>query len=157
MTDIRDIKPLMDVFPWELVILGVIFFALACATIWRMTRHPHRNIPTSNKRPRSIRQRLDLLRHKNLSPEQLCENLGELMRDYLRLRYGIPCHRLTTEEILVEIQRREIPESVAGPLTALFEACDLVKFAKWKPQAVEIQPHLTSAYWILDDAKEPTP
>lgn len=154
MTDIRDLKPIMEVFPWELLLLGILLLSVTLFALWKVIPPATGVSPNNNRKSRSIRQRLDMLKHKKLSPAQLCESLGELMHDYLRFHYGIPCHRLTTHEILEEIRRREVPESIAEPLLQLFEACDLVKFAKWQPQAVEIDQHLTSAYWVVENTKE---
>lgn len=151
MTDIRGLKPLVDFSPEALGIL-LLLSVLALVGLfvhWALRQKPAS--PRSPKRSLSIKQRLDLLRSKHPSPELFCATLSEIMRDFLKLRYGLHCRRLTTTEIVEEMRKREIPSRVIEHLEGILEACDLVKFAKVVPDPVALEGHLTTAYLVLEE------
>ena len=157
MTDIRGLKPLVDLTP-EAFGIFLLLLALAFVASWFLAgrntleanpshRHPKKNL--------SIRQRLDLLRAKEkLAPEAFCAGLSEIMRDFLKSRYGLLCRRLTTTEILQEIEKKGIPEQISALLSEILQTCDLVKFASLSPDALELQQQITSAYLILEYSRE---
>lgn len=151
MTDIRGLKPLVDFSPEALGLLCLLFFlALVGGFIhWALRQKP--STPRGTKRSVSIKQRLDLLRGKHPSPELFCATLSEIMRDFLKVRYGLHCRRLTTTEIVEEMRRREIPTRMIEHLEEILEACDLVKFAKVVPDPVVLEGHLTTAYLMLEE------
>jgi hypothetical protein len=109
-----------------------------------------------SKGPKTLRGRLDALKASQLADRgeaaRFCDQLSEILRDFVLHRYGLSTRRMTSSELLVELEARRIPMAVLDHLTTVFEACDLVKFAKVRLAPTELLQHLTSAYLVLEFA-----
>lgn len=159
--DIRGLKPFLATEPnWPVVVLFALVGALALAGAARMLWK--RPAPVSTVRPPSpsappptIRGRLDALRASGLiesgAATQVCDQLSEILRDFLRQRYGLSSRRLTTSEIMGELRRRG-SDSFCRAVEEVLECCDLVKFAKVRLDAMALQQALTTAYLVLEYA-----
>ena len=64
--------------------------------------------------------------------------LSEIMRAYLEKRFQILAAEATTTEILRSLKQKEIDPALREQAAEVLEACDLAKFAKWKPDPPQI-------------------
>lgn len=161
--DIRGLKPFLATEPnWVLILLLIGFGVVVLAVAFRLLAQ--RTSPTAPIRPPAasrvadpvtIRGRLDALRASGLieagSAIQVCDQLSEILRDFLRQRYGLSSRRLTTSEIMSELRRRG-SEPLCRSVEDVLECCDLVKFAKVHVDAMGLQQALTTAYMVLEYA-----
>jgi len=73
--------------------------------------------------------------------------LTDIIRRYIELRFSRPAMEQTTEEIMEDFNRNGlIPENLRIELMKLLQLADLVKFAKWNPDAEESESSQKSAY-----------
>lgn len=61
--------------------------------------------------------------------------LSEIMRDYVGRRWGFDALEMTTTEIDESLRRAAVGAEVRQRLVTYFNECDLVKFAKCRPEA----------------------
>jgi hypothetical protein len=163
--DIRGLKPFMATDPnWPLIALfalvGVAALAYALSLLVRPRKKPARPPAAAPAEPpQSIRGRLDALKASDLfdagSAVPFCDQLSEILRDFLRQRYGLSSRRLTTSEIMQSLRPRG-PEALCRSVEDVLVSCDLVKFAKVDADAMGLQQLLTTAYLVLEYA-ETTP
>lgn len=79
--------------------------------------------------------------------------LSEIMRRFLERRFAVHTLEETTREVIQSLK----PKLAAGELESIgqfLSACDLVKFAKYLPPALEIQERTNEARRIVDRNKE---
>lgn len=161
--DIRDLKPFLASDPnWPLIaffaLLGVAALAYALSLALKPRKRPAAPRPpaaTPAEPPQTIRGRLDALRASGLiesgSAIPFCDQLSEILRDFLRQRYGLSSRRLTTSEIMQSLHPRG-SEAVCRAVEDVLVSCDLVKFAKVDVDAMGLQQALTTAYLVLEYA-----
>jgi hypothetical protein len=81
--------------------------------------------------------------------------LSEIVRYYIQNRFGVYAPDMTTEEFLDAIARdRTLLKAHADLVRRFLQHCDLVKFAKYQPDAFEIQEAFLSARRLVDETKE---
>lgn len=157
--DIRALKPFLTGDPPWVLLVVAIAIALGLAWLaWTLSRPKESKRPASVTRrssePRTLRGRLDALRKSGLIEQgasaKVCDELSDIIRDFLRQRYGMLSRRLTTSELLAELERRGVPEGILNGVAEIARACDLVKFAKIRLDAMELRQHLTTAYLVID-------
>ncbi len=78
--------------------------------------------------------------------------LSETVRKFVGAEYHFPVLERTTEEILAEIQRRDIPEEIRGEIKTFLPEADLVKFAKYVPPLAEADHAMEQAVHIVDES-----
>jgi hypothetical protein len=61
--------------------------------------------------------------------------LSDIIRDYLAAVYGIELRDKTSAELYAALKGREPDRMVLGTVKDFFDGCDLVKFAKYRPEA----------------------
>jgi hypothetical protein len=85
--------------------------------------------------------------------------LAEIVRRYLGRRFGIDTFDRTTYEILEALRAARIPVRATGMTGEFLAACDLVKFAKYRPEPEESRRAVEAAYRLVDETKpaEATP
>ena len=72
--------------------------------------------------------------------------LSGITREYIERRFGISAPDMTTEEFLLSIRGgRHLDESQKQALAKFLEACDLVKFAQYRPSSQEIDQAISAA------------
>jgi len=161
--DLRGLKPFMATDPnWPLILLFALLGLAALGYALSLLMRRPKRVPAarpplaaSAEPPLTIRSRLDAIRLSGLieagSAAPFCDQLSEILRDFLRQRYGLSSRRLTTSEIMNEIRRRA-PDAVCRSLEDVLVCCDLVKFAKVQPDTIGLQQALTTAYLVLEYA-----
>ena len=79
--------------------------------------------------------------------------LTDTVRKYLYRRYGFPAMEMTTDEIVVELEKVNTPEAIED-LHHLFTTADLVKFAKGRPELSEDDKNLSNAIDYIQQTKK---
>lgn len=85
----------------------------------------------------------DLLEQGEL--KEFFTRLGDIMREYLFRRFGMPAHELTSYEIMLafdaapELGKSQNAVRLRDMLNGVFELSDLVKFAKHRPERTGIE------------------
>ena len=146
--DIRDIKgPLaipfdvMTLLPWlaglaATGILGYLFYQ----RYGRKTKLPVLQ-PIAPPRPAHVvaHESLDALEASGLLEAGELKTyhirLSDIIRVYIWRRFSLAAMEMTTGEVLKGLQRTDTPRTVVTDFRQLLERCDLVKFAKFKPNA----------------------
>lgn len=161
--EIRGLKPFLATEPhWLLIgffaLLGLAALAAAFSMLGRRPPRPPSKRPAVAAAGGSLstRERLDALRQSGLIEQgaaaPFCDQLSEIMRDFLRLRFGLSSRRLTTSEIMLSLRQRA-PEAVCREVEETLVSCDLVKFAKVHMDAMGLQQALTTAYLAVETAE----
>ena len=78
--------------------------------------------------------------------------LSEIIRQYLERRFQIHALEWTTQELLV-VLKDQIGNDKRKLIEPFLLTCDLVKFAKYVPQPIEIQEQIRQAKHIVDITK----
>lgn len=168
MDDIRPLKPFMASDPNGPLIalfalIGLAALGYALSLLWRSRKPapaPRGPVQAPAEPPQTIRGRLEALRELVAEGDGLmdgahavafCDQLSEILRDFLRQRYGLSSRRLTTSEIMHSLRQRS-PEAVCRSVEDVLVSCDLVKFAKVDMDAMGLQQALTTAYLVLEYA-----
>ncbi len=138
---LRDIAPpvaptfweTMDVIDWGLLGAAILLVAVAAWIAWRLffRSTPKPGPPPPD--PREVaRERLARLRERieELSPRDFGAEAANVLRQFVRARYGISTMRRTSEEFLAEMARdRTFSAHENGLLQRFLTQCDLLKFA----------------------------
>jgi hypothetical protein len=102
--------------------------------------------------------KLTELRDKKLwqqeQTKQYYIELSDVLREYLENRYHLKTHEKTTDEILSDLKRIEIPDENKGLLKQILVLSDLVKFAKEKPLPAENEQTLEQAISFVKDTQQ---
>lgn len=157
LEDIRGLKPFLTASPnpWAIALVAIVA-AIVAGVFWYLARQqasPEAPAAAPHA-PKTLHARLDALKKLADAGDTLrfCDQLSEILRDFLLQRYGLSSRRLTSSEVLVELERRRVPNAVYQHLESIFAATDLVKFAKVRLEAAELREHLTTAYLVLEFA-----
>ncbi|MBR5465191.1 MAG: hypothetical protein IKU77_05310 [Alistipes sp.] len=79
--------------------------------------------------------------------------LTDILRTYIAGRWGIGAMEMTSEEILKAMCSVEIPDKARMDLTSILMDGDLVKFAKFTPEAEQNESDYTKAYYFVEETK----
>jgi len=152
--DIRDIKPPLSLgfnF-WTWLVLLFILILLAVGIWYFLKRKKQKKAPELSPRPAHeiALERLDLLRKKNLAEKGMIKEfyveLSDIVRRYIEARFSFRAPEMTTEEFLFILRHASVLSDKEKELLKVFLMhCDMVKFAKYRPTAVEIEQSLKSA------------
>lgn len=103
-------------------------------------------------------QALEALHHQKLwqnnRHKQYYSILTEILRNYLTGRWGVGAMEMTTDEILEAMRSIELPDKVRMDLTSILRDADLVKFAKFAPEAEQNEGDYEKAYYFVEETKE---
>ena len=79
--------------------------------------------------------------------------LSDIVRGFIELRYALHAPERTTDEFLAEMaDSGALPAEDKAALGPFLEACDMVKFAKYRPAATEIEQTFNAAREFIDHA-----
>lgn len=103
-------------------------------------------------------QALEALHHQKLwqnnRHKQYYSILTEILRNYLAGRWGVAAMEMTTDEILEAMRSIELPDKARMDLTSILRDADLVKFAKFAPEADQNEGDYQKAYYFVEETKE---
>jgi hypothetical protein len=169
-TDIKDIRGPQpagaDPVQWGLGIL--IGLALAAAIVYFVYRRYHRKSAAAPSRPAApltdweiaVRD-LDALREVSLTgPDEIKAfhiRITEITRRYIVARYRIPALEETTSLIYYNMRRSPEARGDAADFRDLLAACDLVKFAKYRPVPNEAYQMIEWARKVVLNSRRTAP
>lgn len=158
-----------DWWPW---IYGGLLAALAVLGVWFLARALKRRKPKAQPArpappPAPLRPAYDrwlealeaLLRSGLLEKGKVKEfhvEIAEIVKRYLGEVYAFDAVDRTTWEVLQEMSAARIQPAVRSGTAPFLEACDLVKFAKHRPERAEIEATIAGARSLLDLARPVT-
>jgi len=163
--DIRGPKPQLSIKVSPLSILIILILAiLTIAVVWivlRKTllkpRETVRQIIELSADEQALQQLEELMR----SPEMQRKNmkviytrLSDILRNYLGKRYSFDAKEMTSLECLREIKTRRLAHDLYEKIKFSLDKADLVKFAKFMPEAVEMPADIDSAKHIITQTRE---
>ena len=93
-------------------------------------------------------QKMGLLDEGNIKEYYIL--LSEIIRKYLGSKYDIPVLDRTTYEVFVELRKANIDKKNTSYIKEFLEECDLVKFARYKPENKIIEEEFLKAREIID-------
>jgi len=103
-------------------------------------------------------QALEALHHQkmwqNSKHKQYYTVLTEILREYLFGRYGIRALEMTSEEITGAVRLLDLTPKLFNDLSSLLFLSDLVKFAKFIPEADDNETAYFNAYYFVEETKE---
>jgi hypothetical protein len=165
--DIRDVKaPLEIPRDWRQImfIAAIAVTALAIAAliyVWWRRRQGKSLIPTRQEPPRPAHEvaleALEKLRTSDLLQRGefkiFYSELSDIIRRYIEGRYFVIALEMTTSQLLDNLRDADVEEEPRELIRALLEQCDLVKFAKYVPEAVESERALQLGFEIVEKTK----
>ena len=146
--DIRDIKgPLaipfsvLRLLPWLAGLAGLAILGVAVYRRYQRRQRPDVQVPVAPPRPAHevAYESLDALEASGLL--ELGEvktyhiRVSDIMRVYTEDRFGVDAMEMTTREVLDGLKGARVAGGVVGDFRHLLDRCDLVKFAKFRPEA----------------------
>lgn len=150
-----------EILPW--VLIGLIAAALIWGAILlyrRFRKTKKSDEPIKNPDPAHIIAFREL---ENLKNEQLWQKgelkqyytrLTEILRQYLENRYGVCSLEMTTSETLEALVKTGFKkDEFYAMLKRILNGSDLVKFAKYKPDAVENEEHFGNSWKFVENTK----
>lgn len=139
MTDINDIKPILDLggdWRWLLYLAvgTVILLGLLALARWLWNRRKKPETPLPSPPPLApdteAYTALDALAAENdLEPRQFYFRLSAVLRQYIERRFKFPAAEMTTEELLPHVDQLSLDISLAQELRAFCRMADPIKFA----------------------------
>lgn len=81
-------------------------------------------------------------------------HLTDILREYLDGRYGIGAMEMTTDEIIFSVSGISLNDKNFDALNDILRTADLVKFAKYVPDADYNEKAYYDAYYFIEDTKE---
>jgi len=148
-TDIRDIKSPIRIEPKPylrdfliLVLAVLVAGALALFFILRYLRARREREPEVWIPPRPIEElaleELDALEKSGPPTEgkikEYYTRASEIVRIYLGRRFHVNAIDLTSYELLQILEEKPIPDGTMNRMEGFFELCDLIKFARHRPE-----------------------
>jgi hypothetical protein len=144
--DVRDIKtparfktPVSEYIQWFLIITLI---AGGFAFWYYKYQKRKRNLILEPEAPKIPPYEAAITALENLKNSSLIKEgrikefyiaLADIIRDYVSGEYNIPTRDRTTVEIYVDLKKNIHDKKIAGALKNFFDECDLVKFAKYRP------------------------
>ncbi len=158
---LRDIKGAVWSVPWYWVlVLACVIVVCAVALFVRFKRSAEMAPLTAPARPAHeiALEELDALERKDLARrgdwKTYYSELSDIVRRYLENRFGLAAPDMTTEEFLVYVRDRSILEtSYKSLLREFLTASDLVKFARYVPDAQEGDQAMVTARQFVEQTK----
>jgi len=165
-TDPADIKkpvamPERAVWPW--VALAALLVAAALAALWwRRRRRGEVAQPAAAPEPPRPAHEVAYAALERLLASGLLERgeiklfhieLAEIARRYIEARYRVDTFERTTFEILEALRAERLAIAVTTMTAELLGTCDLVKFAKYRPDKDETRRTVERAYRLVDETK----
>lgn len=155
---LRDIKSAVWFIPWYwFLILACIIAVCAVVLFIRFKKTAGNALPQVPPRPAHeiALEELDTLKRKDLVSrgdwKTYYSELSDIVRRYLENRFGLAAPDMTTEEFLVYVRDRSILEaSYKSLLREFLTASDLVKFAKYIPDAREGDQAMVTARQFVE-------
>ncbi len=154
---------LAELLPWILLFLlsaALILFAIRYFRKYWRVRSDSEKEPEQSEPAHVIAFReLSLLRDQELWQNGMVKEyytrLTEILRKYLEKRYRVYSLEMTTSETLAELLKKGFRKNESyNTLREVLTAADLVKFAKYNPDPVEIDSDFQKAWGFVEATME---
>jgi hypothetical protein len=161
--DIKDIKPPLDA-PWKfedflpyLVVLALVI-AVGCAYWYYRRMKKRREASYVPPKPAIPPWRVALSALHTVEDQRLWQqgrvkefysSTTEIIRRFLEDQYQLLALESTSDEILDQLKRVSVAQSLMKEFRSFFTTADLVKFAKYLPTPEENDQELTWAYHFV--------
>ncbi|MEJ2158030.1 MAG: DUF4381 family protein [Desulfobacteraceae bacterium] len=152
MTDIHDIKPILDLgghWPWgmSLLVAALALLLLALAWwFWKRRRRPGKQeevVVVAVAPDQEALAALDALTDETgLAPRQFYFRLSAILRRYIERRYHFPAAEMTTEELLPHLDRLPLDSHLAQTFKAFCREADPIKFAGAASRREQVERNL---------------
>ncbi len=158
LTDVLDIKGVLYPFSWFRLILWI--FA-ASIMLWIIVKLLLKLI--FKKAPPKLPHEIALEEIENAGKKFASGNdvknyyigISDAVRHYIETVFSLKAPEMTTQEFLISLGGSSKLRSAHKDLLAIFmEACDLVKFAKYKPATNDIEGVSNTAKKFIEESKE---
>ncbi len=133
-----------EVFPWVLLALVAASAAYAVVRFVKMRRANRTFLgkPIVKDPPHIVALRsLEKIRKQKLwqngRQKQFYTEVTDALRIYIADRFGIATLERPSKEMLADLKKQNLDESLYGSMSELFERADLVKFAKYEASEAE--------------------
>lgn len=163
--ELKDVKPPVDLpeTPWILIIAVLLGVLLLILGLWYwLRRRNHSSVNKVIKTPWEIAyDQLNELRRRDLfgqgkAKEHFIE-LSAIARTYIEDRFNIRAPEMTTEEFLDHVKNSPaIDTRHKDILKSFLQLCDMVKFAKYAPNAQEAIQSFELVKHFVDETKQGT-
>jgi hypothetical protein len=159
---LKDLKPQAEIATdYKPFLLFLAALGSAAYLIYRLVqhlKHRRRALPAISQDRRTAeeiaRQAIrQLLARKLIEQGYLKEfylELSEIIKRFLGSKMGIPSLERTTEEFTEDLRQTAIQAGHYRMIRQFLDDCDLVKFAKYRPGAEEIQQIIARSSEIID-------
>jgi hypothetical protein len=158
MTDIHDIKPLVDIggdIPWGLilVIAAIIIILLAAFLYWRHLRKSIEvkdvivELPPEVNAHRALDQMIDV---NQIDGKTFYYNLSAILRQYIFERFHLNAPEMTTEELLPRLGPLNLDPELFNGFSRLCRGADPIKFAGQRPQIRQMELDLMFVRKFVD-------
>ena len=77
----------------------------------------------------------------------------DILRTYIAGRWEVGAMEMTSDEIITAMRQEELPEKARMDLTSVLMDADLVKFAKFTPEAEQNESDYTKVYYFVEETK----
>lgn len=151
MNDIKDVKAPIDMpGEWWWIWLAIAAVAALAAVLFFILRHKKilpEAPPVPPRPPAEIAlEKLESLRLKNYLQQGMFKayyiELSDILRHYLEDRFNFRAPEMTTEEFLESVKNATFLQGGHKQMLRDFlNGCDLVKFAKYQPDAAQAKEH----------------
>lgn len=164
--ELKDIKPPtplpVDYWPYIRIALFVLVLGLLAGAAYRVYRRRKKGAPLFRKQVIRPAHEIALEQLQALRAGSLLEQghvktfyseLSEILKRYLENRFFISALEETTTELLDSLAELEIPGEAVAKIQYVLQLSDLVKFAKYHPDANEHQRALREAEEFIMDTR----
>ena len=171
-TTASEVRPLKGLIEWPrlwhkiavwgalaLAVLGLLIYVWVCYLRSRDEKFRRDSRPLAPAKPAHLAALEELDRIKSMGLiekgeiKQFHILVSDAIRNYLGARYGIDALEMTTWELLFTLEGKALQRETWDLNADFLNACDLVKFAKYKPQIVEINATFNRAYELVEKTR----
>ncbi len=150
-----------EIFPW--VLLGIAVLGLVVFLIWYI-RKRRKNQPVFARRPKPVLppdilaiQKLEELRMAKIWQQGKLKayftDLTDIIREYFDGRFDIDAMEMTSDEIIIALQGKEINNQAIDKIKNVLELADLVKFAKGQTTPLENDLSLNHCLDVVQETR----
>ena len=166
--DIRDIKPPLEIPKnwWRTIRFAVagllVLLVIVLVFIYLKRRKqgksliPRREKPTRPPHETAIEELEKLIQEQLLEKGETKEyyiRISEIIRQYIEDRFFIIALEMTTHQLIESMKESEVEPEVCNEVENFLNQCDLVKFAKYKPNKTANKNTTKLAFKIIEQTK----
>jgi len=164
---LKDLKPQSEIEPdYKPFLFFLAALASAAYLVYRSIQYFKRRTKAPVLKPERVRSAEEIAREavERLLARKLLEQghfkqfyleLSEIVKRFLGSTLGVHSLERTTEEFTRDLRGVSVPSAQYRMIREFLEDCDLVKFAKYRPSAAEVEQIIARSRSMIDSmAKE---